>query len=111
AGTTPAPAGATPAAAPAPATISTAQLAPGVTASMTDADVTGAASAEFRSWVSNARINGVLGTPPRALINGRTVRAGQIVDEPLGITFVGVDVSRHALVFRDRAGATVRRRY
>jgi hypothetical protein len=69
------------------------------------------ASPAFRTWVANAKINGVLGTPPRALINGRTVHAGQVVDETLGITFSGVDVSRHALVFRDRTGAIVRRGY
>ncbi|HWA86591.1 MAG TPA: hypothetical protein VG710_10240 [Opitutus sp.] len=99
------------AAPPPPAVVATAQLAPGVTASIADGDVSGAASSEFRTWVSNARVNGVLGTPPRALINGRTVRAGDTVDEPLGITFAGVDVSKHSLVFRDRSGAIVRRRY
>lgn len=97
----------------APAAItSTTQLSPGVTATTTsDPDSTGSPSAAFRSWVANATINGVLASPPRALINNRTVHAGQVVDENLGITFAGVDVGRRALVFRDQTGATVRRRY
>jgi hypothetical protein len=102
----------TPATPPARVT-STSQLAPGVTASTVAPEISeSAASPAFRSWVANARINGVFqGTPPRALINGRTVRAGQILDDSLGIIFDSVEADTNTIVFRDRSGATVSRRF
>lgn len=91
---------------------STAQLAPGVTATTVISDVSEAASAAFRAWVANARINGVFqGDPPRALINGRTFRSGQIVDPSLGIVFDGLQADGKSIVFRDGTGATVTRRF
>jgi len=58
------------------------------------------------------RISGVFqGAPPRALIDGRTVRAGEVVNAALGITFERIDAPRKLIVFRDRSGATVMRRY
>ena len=91
---------------------STSQLAPGVTVTTTVSDVAGVASGPFREWVANARISGVFqGTPARALINGRMVRAGQIVDDALGIMFDGVDPVGESLVFRDKTGATVVRKF
>jgi hypothetical protein len=45
------------------------------------------------------------------MINGRLTRAGEVVDLPLGITFNGVDAQRRQLVFQDRSGATVSRRF
>jgi hypothetical protein len=74
--------------------------------------VAGAASPAFRAWVSAAKINGVFqGTPARALINDRLVRAGQTVDAALGIVFDHVDADAKTIVFRDRDGATVSRPY
>jgi hypothetical protein len=100
------------AAPPPPPVMATEQLAPGVTATTAVSNVEGAASVAFRTWVANARINGVFeGTPARALINGRMVRAGQEVDDTLGITFAGVKADRNLLIFRDRSGATVERRF
>lgn len=88
----------------------TAQLAPGVTATTSVDVVGGGASAAFRTWVANARISGVFqGTPARALINNRLYHAGQLVDDTLGISFVGVDPKTNAIIFRDRSGATVSR--
>jgi hypothetical protein len=70
------------------------------------------ASAEFRSFVANAKVSGVFqGTPARAMINGRLVRAGELVDAGLGIRFEGVDPEKRHLIFKDKAGALVARKY
>jgi len=100
---------------PAPAPITaTSQLAPGITATTTTSAITDspAASPAFRNWVANARINGVFqGTPARALINGRTFRAGQVIDDDLGIVFQGLTDDAKSIVFRDASGATITRRF
>jgi hypothetical protein len=100
-------------AAKAPALItSTSQVAPGVTATTVATNVDGDASPAFRSWVAQLKIGGVFhGTPPRAFINGRTYRAGQVIDDAMGITFDHLDSDTKSIVFRDRGGATVSRRY
>jgi len=90
---------------------SSSQLAPGVSAN-TAVNVTGEASAEFRSWVANAKISGMFqGTPPRALINGHMVRGGQVADDALEITFERIDAESKMMVFRDKNGATVSRKF
>ncbi len=67
---------------------------------------------EFIAFVETARIGGVFqGSPARAFINGRTVRAGETVDERLGVVFVGLDDSRLRLIFRDASGAEVIRKF
>ncbi len=70
------------------------------------------ASPAFRSFVANAKISGVFqGSPSRAFINGRLARAGETVDANLGVMFDSVDTERRQLVFRDKAGAIVSRKY
>lgn len=75
------------------------------------------ASAEFRSFVANAKISGVFpgdraqGVPSRAMINGRLVRSGETVDGGLGILFDGADPEKRHLLFKDKSGAVVARRY
>ncbi len=94
----------------APATTST-NVSPNVTAT-TQLDAAPEANAAFRSFVANAKVSGVFqGTPARAVINGKLTRAGEVVDPALGISFDGVDSDRRQLVFKDRAGATVSRRF
>lgn len=86
-------------------------LAPGLAAT-TEVNAVVEASAAFRTFVANAKISGVFqGSPARAFINGRLARAGDVVEPTLGITFEGVDSSRYQLVFRDRTGAIVARKY
>ena len=105
-----------PAAAPAPASpppsmasaTATTSLAPGLSASMPIAAAADA-SAAFREFVANAKISGVADT--RALINGRLVRTGEVVDPALGIRFHAVDREAKQLIFRDFNGAQVARRY
>jgi hypothetical protein len=105
-----------PAAAPAPKAAETATarttIAKGVTATTTLEQAAADASVEFRTFVANAKISGVFqGTPARAVINGRLSRSGETIDTPLGIVFDRIDADRRHIVFRDRTGATVTRRY
>jgi hypothetical protein len=89
-----------------------ASIAPGVAATAAQVQAVPDASAPFRSYVANAKVNGVFqGPPARAMINGRLTRTGELVDSALGITFNGVDPDRRFLLFVDRSGATVTRRF
>ena len=88
------------------------QLAPGIKATTSELIANAPVSEEFRAFVAGARINGIFqGEPPRALINGRTVRAGEAVDNLLGIFFDGVDAEMKTITFKDRSGATITRKY
>ena len=87
-------------------------IAPDVKATTDDVEAGSTASPAFRSFVDDARIGGVFqGTPPRALINGRIVRGGQIVDQALGIVFSRVDAENKVVVFTDPTGAVVSKKY
>ena len=69
------------------------------------------ASPEFRARVVGLRLSGVFeGEPARAMIDGRLVRAGEVIDERLGLRFDGLEPGRR-LRFRDASGATVVRKY
>jgi hypothetical protein len=88
-----------------------ASVSPGLAASA-DLDAAAEASPAFRSFVANAKINGVFqGSPPRAMINGRLARAGEVVETGLGVVFDGIDSDRKVLIFKDRSGAVVSRKY
>lgn len=89
-------------------TTATTTVAPGLSASMPIAAAADA-SAAFREFVANAKVSGVAET--RALINGRLVRAGEIIDPTFGIRFLGVDRETKQLIFQDFSGAQVGRRY
>jgi hypothetical protein len=101
-------------AAKAPATqkeITTTTLGGGVTAT-TQLEVAAEATPAFRAFVANAKVSGVFqGNPPRAFINGKLTRAGETVDAGLGITFDSIDAERKLMVFKDRTGASVARKY
>jgi hypothetical protein len=87
-------------------------IAPGVSATNDNVSAAAEASPAFRSFVANAKIGGVFqGNPPRLLINGRTVRGGDTVDNGLSITFDSVDSDKKMILFKDKAGAVVTRRY
>jgi hypothetical protein len=63
-------------------------------------------------FVEEARVSGVsVGNPPRALINGRLVRGGALVEPNRGIVFLGLDPNRRVLIFRSAAGDVVRLEY
>ncbi len=75
-------------------------------------DTSPAASGEFRLYVANAEIGGVFqGTPARALINGRIVKAGQVVDNQLGVVFDRIDADKKVIYFKDATGAEVSKEY
>jgi hypothetical protein len=83
-----------------------------VKANITRLDTSSAASADFRAFVANADIGGVFqGTPSRALINGRIIREGQVVDDTLGISFERIDSVKKEIYFKDTTGAEVSRDY
>ncbi len=66
----------------------------------------------FRSFVANAKVTGVIvGTPGKIILNGRLARAGDMVEPALGVTFEGIDGDRKLLVFRDKSGAVVTKKY
>lgn len=86
------------------------ELAPGVSATSNTEGIAGTADSAFRTYIANLRVAGVAaGSNPKALINGRLVRPGETIDATLGITFEGLDGKN--LIFKDRSGATVLRRY
>jgi hypothetical protein len=69
-------------------------------------------SQAFRVWIEAVTISGVFqGTPPRALINGRTVRVGDMVDSTLGIIIDGIDIERRTIRFKERSGAISIKKY
>jgi hypothetical protein len=86
-------------------------VAPGLSATM-PVEAAPETTPEFRAFIVNARVSGVFqGNPARAVINGRLVRAGEVVDAGIGITFDGLDSERRNLVFKDKSGAIVARRF
>lgn len=63
-------------------------------------------------FIDQLKVSGIrMGPPPRLFIEGLTYKPGDVIDQRLGIVFVGVNVSTKELVFKDRTGAVVRRRY
>lgn len=95
-----------------PPVTANATLAPGVSATATDVDVMTEAVPAFRTFVANAKITGVIaGTPGKIILNGRLARAGDMVEPALGVTFEGIDGDRKLLVFRDKSGAVVTKKY
>jgi hypothetical protein len=99
-------------AAPKPVVNSSATLAPGVSATAGEVEAVVEAAPAFRSFVANTKITGVIaGTPSRIILNGRLARAGDVVDSTLGVTFDRIDVERKQLVFKDKTGAVVTKKY
>jgi hypothetical protein len=71
-----------------------------------------APSAEFRTIIVNLRVNGVFqGAHPRALLNGRLMNAGEILDQTMMIRFTGIDAVHKQLLFEDGTGAQMQRHY
>lgn len=83
-----------------------------VKANITRLDSSTAASADFRAFVANADIGGVFqGVHSRALINGKIVREGQVLDDSLGIIFERIDSDKKVIYFKDASGAEVSKNY
>ena len=89
--------------------MATTELAPGVSTT-SQLDAAPEANAAFRTFVATLKVGGVKGgESPRALLNGRLVHGGEVIESNLGITFDSVKDNQ--LVFKDKSGATVTRRY
>jgi hypothetical protein len=68
------------------------------------------AGSAFRTWVNNVRISGVrVSANPRILIGKVSFNQGDVVDEKLGIIFVGYDKERYVVRFQDSSGAILER--
>ncbi|MEO5957602.1 MAG: hypothetical protein ABIZ49_02745 [Opitutaceae bacterium] len=86
-------------------------LAPGVSTT-TEVGNSAGASTAFSSFVANAKIGGVAeGAAPKVFINGRLARIGETVDATQGIVFERLEPEKRLLVFKDKTGAIVTRRY
>ncbi len=97
---------------PKPPVTSSATLAPGVSATAGDVEAVVEAAPAFRTFVANTKITGVIaGTPGKIILNGRLARAGDVVDSTLGVTFDRIDTERKQLVFKDKTGAVVTKKY
>ncbi|HEY9154020.1 MAG TPA: hypothetical protein VIM69_02745, partial [Opitutaceae bacterium] len=69
-------------------------------------------SAEFRTLIVNLRVSGVFqGAHPRALLNGRLMNAGEILDQTMLIRFIGIDAVHKQLLFEDGNGSQMQRHY
>ena len=69
-------------------------------------------SSEFFLWVNHATISGVRnGKVTRVFINGMAMQPGETVYHPLGITIDGLDLNDTVLIFRDRTGAKLGKRF
>lgn len=86
-------------------------LAPGLSATNTG-DAGADATPAFRAWVGNLKVSSVIGGPaPKATINSRVIRVGEVVDGTLGVVLEGVDEGARQLIFKDKSGALLSRRY
>jgi len=89
-------------------------IAPGISATNGNVESVADASVAFRTFIANAKITGVVaqqGRTPLMVINNRLTRAGDTVDAALAITFEGLDFDRKLIIFKDKTGAVVTRRY
>jgi hypothetical protein len=67
---------------------------------------------EFREYVRKLRIDGVVpGTKPTIYAQRRTIHLGQSVDATLGIVFRAMDSDAHIIVFEDKTGARLQKKY
>ena len=66
----------------------------------------------FHDAVAQLKVDGVVrGATPRAFIDGRFVKHGEIINRALGLRFVGVDPDEHMLLFTNADNVTFRKRY
>jgi hypothetical protein len=71
-----------------------------------------AASPEFKAFVENMQVNGVFqGEHPRVLIGSETFEVGDVVNQDLGIVFIGIDPARELALFKDSTGVTLVKKY
>jgi hypothetical protein len=70
------------------------------------------ASARFLRYAEGIRVSGVYqGSPARALIDGRLVRQGEVVEPALGVKFSDIDAEAKQIILEDGSGAQVKVKY
>ena len=70
------------------------------------------ASPRFIRYAESIRVSGVYqGSPARALIDGRLVREGEVVEPALGIKFSDIDAEAKQIILEDGSGAQVKVKY
>jgi hypothetical protein len=68
--------------------------------------------APYEDALARLKIESVVtGTVTRAMIDGRLVRQGDIIDRSLGLRFSGVDADEHALLFTNAENMVFKKRY
>jgi hypothetical protein len=73
---------------------------------------TEAASPAFKAFITSLRVSGVFqGAHPRVLIGSRTYEVGEVVNDDLGVVFVGVDPERKLVLLKDGTGVTLVKKY
>lgn len=71
-----------------------------------------APSREFTRFVEGLKITGVLqGNPVRAIVDGRVLLMGDLVEVSREVRLAGQDVANRRLIFEDRTGAQASARY
>ncbi|MSU48297.1 MAG: hypothetical protein EXS37_04255 [Opitutus sp.] len=66
----------------------------------------------FQEAVARVKFGGVFeGGEPRAYLDGRIVKYGEIFNRDLGLRFLGVDLEEHALLFTNADNVTFRKYY
>ncbi len=71
-----------------------------------------APNARFVRYAEALVVSGVFqGEPARALVDGRIIRSGDVIEPMLAVTFVGVDAPAKQLILEDKTGAQVRVKY
>lgn len=70
------------------------------------------ASLAFIQFAEVLRVSSVVqGNPAKVMIAGKLFRSGDVIDAVQGVTFVGVDGVKTALILRDQKGAELRVTY
>ncbi len=97
-----------------PAKVTSAKVAPAVPVVAPKAPAPRVASdlSPFQEAVSRLTIGGVFDGPePRAYLDGRLVKYGEIINRNLGLRFVGVDPDQHAVLFTNADNVTFRKHF
>jgi hypothetical protein len=71
-----------------------------------------AASPAFKAFISDLHVSGVFqGENPRVLIGDQTYEVGDVVNQDLGVVFIGIDPARELALFKDSTGVTLVKKY
>jgi hypothetical protein len=69
-------------------------------------------SPRFRAFVDQLKIGGFrVGPPARLFVGGIMYKEEDVIDQDLGVVFIGVDPKTEEVIFKDRAGVTLRRKF